>query len=195
LRIIAGTEKGRIIKSNKGRNTRPTSDRVREAIFNVLGDKIVEASFLDLFAGTGAVGIEALSRGAKKCYFNDCDKKAFQVIKKNISMCGFEEKAKIFNMDVFCFMKHIRKCSQDKFDIIYIDPPYDEEFYLPVLSIIEELMLVSTCGLVVCETSKKKVLAERYKTLSLLKTKTYSETTVWYYILRGNKCGNNELIR
>jgi 16S rRNA (guanine(966)-N(2))-methyltransferase RsmD len=191
VRIIAGTAKGRIIKSNKGLETRPTLDRVREAVFNVIGETIVNSSFLDLFAGTGAIGIEALSRGAKMCCFNDRDKKAFEIIKQNTQLCKVDEKAKIYNMDVYRFIPFMKDNFQEKFDIVYIDPPYAENFYNPVISLIEENFITSENSLIICETNKNTQLQESYKFIELVKQKKYGDTLIWYYKWGRNKCGDN----
>lgn len=121
MRVISGIAKGRKIDALQGKNTRPTSDRVKEALFGILHFKCVDALVLDLFSGSGSLGIEAISRGAQKVYFNDQDPAAAQLIRKNIQKLGFEEKAQVFSLP---YQEAINRTSQIKFDIVLLDPPY-----------------------------------------------------------------------
>jgi 16S rRNA (guanine(966)-N(2))-methyltransferase RsmD len=122
LRVVGGSAKGRKLKAPKGLKIRPTSERVREALFDILGLEIIGASFLDLFAGTGAVGIEALSRGAGKVVFVEKDNHIRKIIRENLSICGFSEQVRIWAKDARMVLDSYRF---KPFDIIFIDPPYD----------------------------------------------------------------------
>src|SRR3990172_9385369 len=126
MRVISGTFKGRKLIPPKGLTIRPTPDKVKGAIFNILGDRIIESSFLDLFAGTGAIGIEALSRGAKEIIFVDDNIKAINLIKENLSRCKMQDaRCKIVKENAVEFIKSVGQgFSTAKFDFIFLDPPY-----------------------------------------------------------------------
>lgn len=130
MRIVGGIYKGRVLCPFEKIGVRPTSDMTRESLFNILQFKIPNAKFLDLFAGTGAVGIEALSRGAKEVWINDFGKESVALIKKNLSKLGIENGVKVTNFDAVSLVKN----TIDKFDIIFIDPPYKSDLGLEVLS-------------------------------------------------------------
>jgi len=181
VRVIAGTAKGRTLKSLKGLNTRPTLDRVREAVFNTLGAKVVEAKVLDLFAGSGAIGLEALSRGAINCYFNDQNKAACQIIKENLRKCGLEDLGQVFNMDGRSFISYLRKKRPVEFDIIYLDPPYSSDYYTLYLKQLEESGLVADGAIIIVESNKSLCLMEEYQLLKLSKKSKYGDTVIWYY--------------
>ena len=122
IRIIAGKYKGRFLKVPDSKTTRPTMDKVRQAIFSAIKDKPLDAVVLDLFAGSGSMGLEALSRGAKKVYFVDKDHKTFQVLKENAtSLCDDKDVILLFNQDYRLFLK---RNTSIKFDLIILDPPY-----------------------------------------------------------------------
>lgn len=123
MRIVAGKYKGRTLCEFNGNKIRPTADKVRESIFNIMQTKVYGSNFLDLFAGTGAMGIEALSRGANSVTFNDLSKESLALIKKNIEKLKVCEQYKLTSVDASTFVKN---CT-DKFDIVFIDPPYDSD--------------------------------------------------------------------
>ncbi len=126
MRIIGGSERGRRLLSPKFKNLRPTQDQVREALFNILGESVVGAVFLDLFAGTGAVGIEALSRGSRLAIFNDNNPQAIGLLQENISRSKFTEKAKWVLADAIAFIKKAKAIPPfNQAEIIFLDPPYD----------------------------------------------------------------------
>ena len=120
MRVISGTARGTKLKTIENISTRPTLDRVKEALFNILQDKLKDSVVLDLFAGSGALGIEALSRGAKKAYFCDKNPEAIKVIKDNLNKTRFIDKAIIFNCD---YINAIRKINEE-LSIVFLDPPY-----------------------------------------------------------------------
>jgi 16S rRNA (guanine(966)-N(2))-methyltransferase RsmD len=126
LRVIAGKAKGRKLKMVPGEGTRPVPARVKEALFNIIGSDIIEAQFLDLFAGTGSVAIEALSRGASCCHLVDHDRKANRIIHENLNATGFEEQAKVLLTDSFSY---IQSKTARRFDYIYIAPPQYQELW------------------------------------------------------------------
>lgn len=151
MRIISGYYKGRKISALPHKDTRPTTDKVRENIFNILGP--IEGDVLDLFAGTGALGIEALSRGAGGCIFIDGAKDAIGVLKKNTE--GIEEPVEIYRNDYRRALKALSK-REKSFDLIFLDPPYDKNIVSFALSEIKKLGLLKTGGRIVVETGKNE---------------------------------------
>ena len=123
MRIVGGIYKGRTLVEFKGKDIRPTHDMVRESLFNILQFKISGATFLDLFSGTGAMGIEALSRHAKSVTFNDFSRESINVLKKNLEKLGVKDGCTVSNGDAITFLKN----TDQKFDVVYIDPPYKTE--------------------------------------------------------------------
>ena len=123
MRIVAGKYRGRTLCEFDGNKIRPTADKVRESIFNIIQFKVAGSDFLDLFAGTGAMGIEALSRGANSATFNDLSRDSLVLIKKNLEKLKVDESYKLTSLDASIFVKN---CT-DKFDIVFIDPPYDSK--------------------------------------------------------------------
>jgi 16S rRNA (guanine966-N2)-methyltransferase len=124
MRIIAGTLKGRRLKTPEWAGLRPTSDKLRETLFNVLGARVAGATFVDGYAGTGAVGIEALSRGASHVTFVERDRRAADLIEANLRHCGVEERYAIIRVD---FARAKMDRAQDQIDVIFLDPPYGAE--------------------------------------------------------------------
>ena len=134
-RIIAGTAKGIRLKSVPGKSTRPITDRVKEALFNILGVDIVDSEFFDLFGGTGSVGLEALSRGAKSARFLELNQRAFGVLKSNIKLTKLEKNAEVLNQDAF---KVLARIPDKKFDYIFIAPPQYKGLWLKALEILDK---------------------------------------------------------
>ncbi len=149
MRIIAGKKKGLNIKTIDGDSTRPTRDMVREALFSILTNKIYDSRFLDLFAGSGAIGIEALSRGSTFAVFTDINYKCVRVIEENITKAGFNEQAQVYNAD---YKLALKKLKENKFDIIYIDPPYNKGMGIDAIEKISEYQLLSEDGVLILET-------------------------------------------
>ncbi|SHM08811.1 16S rRNA (guanine966-N2)-methyltransferase [Caldanaerovirga acetigignens] len=152
MRITGGMFRGRRIKSLPGEKTRPTSDIVRESLFNILGERILNCSFLDIFAGTGSVGIEALSRGAEKAAFIEKSGFACRVIKENLNNLGISEKGMIIKSD---FLKGMRKLESINamYDIIFLDPPYNKGYASKCLEILSYSKLVSPAFIIVVQHS------------------------------------------
>lgn len=153
MRVIAGTARRLQLKSPEGMNTRPTADRVKESLFNMLNPDLYGCAFLDLFSGSGGIGIEALSRGAKKAVFVDRDLECAGIIKQNLEFTKLQDNAELLNEDVY---DAVRKLGQrgEKFDIIFMDPPYAEGFYIPVLTEIKKSGILSEDGYIVAEAAK-----------------------------------------
>ncbi|MDR0920321.1 MAG: 16S rRNA (guanine(966)-N(2))-methyltransferase RsmD [Oscillospiraceae bacterium] len=145
MRVISGLARGKNLLSPTNENIRPTSEKVKEAVFSSIQFDLPDAVVLDLFAGSGQLGIEALSRGAKFAYFTECDRGNFEIIKKNISACSFGDKSKIFNTDARLFVKK----NEQKFDIIFLDPPYGFGLIPEILPYLPPLL--KDGGKIVCE--------------------------------------------
>lgn len=152
MRVIAGTAKGTKLNSIDDISTRPTLDRVKEPLFSIIQNNIVESNVLDLFAGSGALGIESLSRGAKHCTFCDKSYKSMQMLKENIQKVRMQEKSTILNIDY-------KKCldeQKEKFDIIFIDPPYKMDIAIDSVKRIIELELLAKDGIIIIETDEEE---------------------------------------
>ncbi len=152
MRVITGEARGRRLITLDGDDVRPTTDKVKEGIFNAIQFEIPEANFLDLFAGSGQIGIEAISRGAKHCCFVDASKRSLDVVRENLKNCGFEERASVFLGDALSYAEH----SRETFDIVFLDPPYRKHIIDKVLPAIASK--VSDGGVIVCETSAEEEL-------------------------------------
>ncbi|MFH0887139.1 MAG: 16S rRNA (guanine(966)-N(2))-methyltransferase RsmD [bacterium] len=183
MRIIAGSAKGRILKSPSSGmrgKIRPLSEQVREALFNILRDKIDGARFLDLFSGTGAVGIEALSRGAKLCFFVEWDRKTSEIIRENLNITGFSEQAEIYVLPVRKALS-ILDSKKAEFDIIFIGAPYDDQALEEALKILANSNIVSANGVVIAEHRSKHEIAESFGQLKLVRSSKYGDTMLSFY--------------
>ena len=174
MRVISGTCKGRKLVEIHGHRIRPTSDRIREAVFNILGQKVSKARVLELFAGTGALGIEALSRGAIHTTFIDltCD-----IIHKNLKLCRFEKESMVICHDII--KDTIPKIlNGQQFDLVFIDPPYEKRYIEITLK--KELfadLLAKDC-IIIAEQSCKENLQIDFSTLDIYRKKKYSKTII-----------------
>jgi len=157
MRVISGTAKGTKLNTLDTMDTRPTLDRVKEALFNIMQSKIYDGIVLDLFSGSGAIGIECLSRGAKKAIFCDKSKYAYDVIKKNLSKTNLEQKAIIFN-------KSYDECINslnEKVDIVFLDPPYNTDLSVDAISRIIKKDLITNDGIIIVETdNEERIISE-----------------------------------
>lgn len=150
MRIIGGKHRGRKLADFKGSEIRPTADRVKESLFNILSARIAGASVLDLFCGSGNLGLESLSRGAAKAHFNDLSKDSLAVLKKNLAAVGEQDKCKITNLDYLACLS----VTGERYDLIFIDPPYAKEFGIPALDLIAKRGLLSENGVAVYERDR-----------------------------------------
>lgn len=148
MRVISGKARGLKLLAPEGLDTRPTTDRVKESVFNILMPYLPCDRVLDLFAGSGAMGIEALSRNCLHCTFIESNKNAYDIIHKNAEKARVLSFAKILNTDAFSFLS----IEREGFDIIFLDPPYGKGFLLPVFEKIHERDLLNPDGVIVCET-------------------------------------------
>ena len=175
MRILAGKYKNRLLKSPKGQKTRPTLSKVRESIFNILQNQIEGAKFLDLFAGSGAMGIEALSRGAESSVFVERDRNAVTCIKENLQALKIE--TSVFQMDVKTALKFLTKHSYS-FDIIYLDPPYGLDIQ-PILDLVPPLL--TSEGVLILEQGKERqVHASSFKQID---ERLFGDTRLFFFSL------------
>jgi len=181
MRVVGGSAKGRRLVSFTHAEVRPTSDMVREAVFNVLGQDLSWARrVLDLFAGTGAMGIEALSRGAGEAVFIDDDAKALGIVRKNLELCGFTGRASVLKKDVVSAVKRL-SVKGEAFDLIFIDAPYaDISLTNGTLGAVSESSILKEDGLVVCEAAKRNASMIDAAGFDVIKEKTYGDTAVWF---------------
>ena len=154
MRVISGTARGTVLKTPEGMHTRPTADRVKEALFSILQFELPGAVVLDLFGGTGQLGIEALSRGAKRAVFVDERDDACRLISENLKRAKFTEFATVRRSDYAAFLK---SCTE-KFDIIILDPPYADVFLENSLKLITEIDILQSGGIIVTERPVEKEL-------------------------------------
>ncbi len=151
MRVIAGTARSIPLKTPEGTDTRPTTDRIKETLFNMLQFKLQGAVFADIFAGSGAIGIEALSRGAKKAFFVDNKKASIDVIEQNLKKCRLIDKAKIVKAEAADVKRYFPKLDKDERLIVFMDPPYGQGLELPVLKALKEGGLVNTDSTIILE--------------------------------------------
>ncbi len=181
MRVIAGIAKGRKLKSPRTTETRPILDRVKVALFDLLSTDVIDAVFLDLFAGTGGVGIEALSRGARKAVFVEISPEAIKVIKENLQITGLGDHAEVVRKDVF---KYIEQLTDEKFDIIYVAPPQWKSLIPPTLQAIDRKGILSERGLVVTQQHPKEATQVQLANLELVREKKYGDTLLSFYALK-----------
>ncbi len=175
MRIIAGDLKRKKLFSSKGQNTRPTSDRLRESIFNILSNRFVGVFVLDLFAGTGALGIEALSRGALFSYFIDNEQQAISTIKKNIQSCKLENKSRALQWDISKNLRCIQNLPK-KFDLVFIDPPYHVDLIKPALINLQQSDSLQKGATIVIEHSLYEPIPGSVKYFPIIDQRKYRKT-------------------
>ena len=184
MRIIAGTAKGRRLftPAKNDRRIRPTADRAREALFSIIGSLVHQASVLDLYAGTGALALEALSRGAEFATLVDLHNEALSLITKNIELCGFSERSRIIRRDLTKGLSFLEQMVPPKgYDLVFIDPPYGKELATKALTFLGESSLLADDGLVIAEEKSSAVFADSYKRLYLSDCRRYGDTGFWLY--------------
>ena len=154
MRVITGSARGRRLKELKGMDTRPTTDQVKEGMFNILQFDIEGRRVLDLFAGTGQLGIEALSRGAASAVFVEARKDAAALVRENLALCGMEDRSRCVLGDALGFLSSLR----ERFDLIFLDPPYDSELLEKAIAHIARFDILAPHGIMVAESRAEKTL-------------------------------------
>ena len=175
MRINSGRFKYRKLEIPE--SARPTTEKVREAVFSMLIGKVEGATVLDLFAGSGSLGLEALSRGAEFCVFNEGDRKNYKILKNNIANCKAEEISSTYNND---FRKALILANRE-FDIIFVDPPYREGYYSEVFELVEEYGLLADGGVIVAEHLTDNELSDNMLSFSRTKHKRYGTIGVDFF--------------
>ena len=154
MRIISGSARGRKLKELQGTDTRPTTDKVKESLFNIIQFDIEGRRVLDLFAGTGQLGLEALSRGAERCTFVDQRREAAALVRENVKLCRFEDRAQVVQGEAQTFLRSCR----EQFDIILLDPPYQTGLLHQCLEQITQFDILEEHGIIVCESAAETAL-------------------------------------
>ena len=179
LRVIAGKAKGRKLKSVPGDTTRPVTDRVKEALFNILAGDVIDSHWWDLFGGTGAIGIEALSRGAEFVRFTDSNRAPIETIRSNVEQCGFSKQCGILRGDAFTFLSG---APDRHFEYIYIAPPQYKEMWLKALELIDEnLNWLSDDGWVIAQIDPKEYKSLSLENLEEFEQRKYGSTLLVFY--------------
>ena len=177
MRVITGKARGVQLKTPEGMLTRPTADRVKEALFSIINFDIPGASVLDLFGGTGQLGIEALSRGAEKAVFVDAREDACKIIRENLRRTKLETQGRVVRGD---YLDYLKRC-KEKFDIILLDPPYAEVFLENALNCIAEIDILQSGGIIVTERPLGKELVCEFEGYTRSKDYKYGNTLLTLY--------------
>ena len=177
MRVITGKARGVQLKTPDGMTTRPTADRVKEALFSIIQFEIPGAKVLDLFGGTGQLGIEALSRGAKSAIFVDAGEPACKLIRENLRRTKLEQDGKVIRSD---YMEYLKRC-RETFDIIFLDPPYAEVFLENALNCIGEIDILQSGGIIVTERPLEKDLDVELSGFERSKDYKYGKTLLAIY--------------
>ena len=181
MRVITGKARGVQLKTPEGMTTRPTTDRVKEALFSIIQFEIAGARVLDLFGGTGQLGIEALSRGAKSAVFVDAGEPACRLIKENLKRTKLEADARVIRAD---YLDYLKRC-RENFDIIFLDPPYAEVFLENALKCIAEIDILQSGGIIVTERPLGKELPWDFEGFTRSKDYKYGNTVLTIYRRNG----------
>ena len=180
MRIITGDFKGRRLEMPEGKDIRPTTEKVKEAIFSIIAGNVPGAVCVDLFAGTGNLGLEALSHGSEKCYFADNSRESLNLIKRNIAMCKAEEWSVVIPGD---FERVLTRLGErgEKIDIFFLDPPYREGLYEKCFELIREYDLLAEEGIIIAEHGEREPLPEEIEGYIVLKERNYGSVAITIY--------------
>lgn len=180
MRIIGGDLKGRKLRPIRGRTIRPTSDRLRESLFNILGDRVTNAMVLDLYAGTGALGIEALSRGARFAVFVDRYRGALSAVAENLRQCGIQDRARVVRWDILRGLSCIRD-HRPPFTLVFMDPPYEQNLVAPALNHLAESEALASKSLIIVEHSVHEPVPDSSENWTFTDQRRYGKTLVSFY--------------
>ncbi|MDO5389258.1 MAG: 16S rRNA (guanine(966)-N(2))-methyltransferase RsmD [Clostridia bacterium] len=178
MRVISGSARGHKLKAPEGLTTRPTTDRIKESLFNIIAGDLYECRFLDLFSGSGAMGIEALSRGAARAVFVDRDKKSIRAIRDNLKATKLEDRAKVFECDISAAVSRLGRL-EEKFDIIFMDPPYNKGYVESTLTYIVRENILDKDGYIIAEQSIEEEVPS-VKGLEVIRIKDYKITKMTF---------------
>lgn len=178
MRITTGIVKGMKLKSVPGLDTRPTTDRVKQSLFNTIQFDIEGRNVLDLFAGSGQLGLEALSRGASHAVFVENSPIALSTIRENVQKTGFCDRSEIIRSDYKAYLQSARGAG---FHLVFVDPPYREGFLNRILNFIQTFDIVKDNGIIICEGTASEKLSDRFGNLELIKRANYGNTALVYY--------------
>lgn len=181
MRVVSGSCKGKALKAVPGNSTRPTTDKVKEAVFNMIGPYFDGGIGLDLFAGSGGLGIEALSRGLDRIIFVDKDGKAIQTIRENVHNCDLEQKVEVFRNDAERALKAVAK-REMQFNFIFLDPPYKKQQLERILEMISTHDLLTPDGVIVCEHGSEVDLPDQVSGLIKNKREKYGIIGISIYV-------------
>jgi len=182
MRVIGGAARGRRLKVPKGQAIRPTAARVKESLFNILPHDFSGLRVLDLYAGSGNVSIEALSRGAENAILIDESPRSAAVIRENLHRLGLSERAQVWTAPVTRSLRKLSK-SGERFDLIFLDPPYDRELVGTTLKLISECSLLKDAGRVVAEHSAREAVKSQYDHLALNDQRRYGDTLLSFFVI------------
>jgi 16S rRNA (guanine966-N2)-methyltransferase len=177
MRIITGSAKGLKLKAPRGLSVRPTADRVKESVFNILAGRVIEAKVADFFAGTGNLGLEALSRGATAAVFVDNSSDSINILQQNLGRAKFSGQAEVLKADVIGAIERFARLSR-RFDLIFCDPPYDRGFVAAVLRPIAKYDLLEPGGLVIIEHSQRETIPLDIPMLQVMRSESYGGTNI-----------------
>jgi 16S rRNA (guanine966-N2)-methyltransferase len=191
MRVISGKFKGRRLKGPHGMGLRPTGGRLKETLFNILGTSVAGAVVLDAFAGAGAIGIEALSRGAREVVYIESGAEARRLVKHNLELCGIKQGFRIVEQDIFMAMRSLAR-SGCKVDIVYFDPPYNWKLYHDLLDIVFKKGLVSDHARVVIEHHRKADIPESGEGYVRSRIVRQGDHCLSFFIKRGPEARSEE---
>ena len=177
MRVITGTAKGVKLKTLEGLSTRPTADRVKEGLFSIIQFEVEGRRALDLFAGSGQLGIEALSRGTERAVFVDENPAAVKIIRENLEKTRLSDRAQVIRSDYLSYLR----TAGETFDLIFLDPPYAENFQEIALKTISEIDILRRGGIIICEKAAERQLPSVLPGLTLMKEYRYGKTVLTIY--------------
>ena len=180
MRVVSGERKGMPLKAVAGNTTRPTTDKVKESIFSMIGPFFDGGTAVDLFAGSGGLGIEALSRGVDRAIFIEKDRKAYQVIKENIEKCRYEQVSELYCNDATRAVKALLK-RDIQIDLLFVDPPYHKKEYYELVDTLVQGEKLAEDAIILCEHMKEVVLPKSYGAYELTRQEQYGDTIVSIY--------------
>lgn len=182
MRVISGKVRGLKLNAPKNDDVRPTTDRVKESLFNMINSYMMDSDILDLFAGTGSLGIECLSRGANKCVFVDKSKESINIVKSNIKKARVENESIVLNLDFKSAISSLA-LKKEKFDVIFMDPPYYKNMFNDALLAVDEKELLKEDGIIVVEHDTVDKFPDNMGRLYKSREKKYGNTTITFYKL------------